>query len=719
MTTSTSVSTQHLRTICLVVIALGVLAAGFTLLQRVRTESESRAVDLVLDYNELLGLAGQVGVPPLDVLQELHHTDGNAGATAIALQEETLNLLERSGTVNIESLPTIAPGHQPCDWTAEVPVFAVETRDPAMTDFLQAGLARSYAPGNVIVDSPLRLLIRGNRELVGELGLGLAPDKVALIQSAGLRVIPRLRGGAGVTLPGLQKSLDVLRETLQAPRVVGQRAALARLRTLPTAKGPVTSPAVVVPPTPSAEIPRMKTNTVIVFDGDTIPGFHPGEDDLIKDVADDLTAHHFVYGAIEFAKQKGDDELGRVLQGNLVRVHSISLTELGTLTTSQVVQRYALAVKDRNIRVLFVHLPPVTTRDPRQNAHDFVGAIAKELTKEGFVLSPVKGAHPFKPLSVPRPLLALLFAGAGASVLLWVFIILPTQLPAAWVRIGSIFLVIGLLGAVGSALVAAGPGRMLFGILAAIGFPMLAMTYAYRAVDRLAVQRPASAALQSIWALLVTCGITTLGGFLVAAMLSETHYLVKVGQFAGVKFALAAPLVLFAVLIVAEGVALPGEELGTYSTRVKERLGKFLAQPLYLWAVIVSLAALVVVGLVLIRSGNEGVVGVSTSELRFRAILEQFLIARPRTKEFLFGHPLFLCAMAAATRGKRPLALALLLGGAIGQTDVLNTYCHAHTPVMLSLLRTVNGLWLGVLFGAVLMLCYGYFAARAERARTV
>ena len=37
-----------------------------------------------------------------------------------------------------------------------------------------------------------------------------------------------------------------------------------------------------------------------------------------------------------------------------------------------------------------------------------------------------------------------------------------------------------------------------------------------------------------------------------------------------------------------------------------------------------------------------------------------------------------------------------LLAGAVGQVDVLNTFCHAHTPVLLSLLRMANGLCLGM-----------------------
>ncbi|OPZ83207.1 MAG: hypothetical protein BWY76_02386 [bacterium ADurb.Bin429] len=208
----------------------------------------------------------------------------------------------------------------------------------------------------------------------------------------------------------------------------------------------------------------------------------------------------------------------------------------------------------------------------------------------------------------------------------------------------------------------------------------------------------------AVRALLITTGITVLGGLLIAAMLADGRYLVKVNAFVGVKAALAAPLLLFGLLLVSDGLARAGESVSAWWARLTTNLKGFFNQPLYLWGIIVAGIALVVVGLMIARSGNDGGVGVSELELRIRALLDQILIARPRTKEFLLGHPLFLLGMAAAMRNLRPLAMILLLGGAIGQVDVLNTFCHAHTPVLLSLLRVVNGLWLGVIIGVVAIL---------------
>jgi len=48
--------------------------------------------------------------------------------------------------------------------------------------------------------------------------------------------------------------------------------------------------------------------------------------------------------------------------------------------------------------------------------------------------------------------------------------------------------------------------------------------------------------------------------------------------------------------------------------------------------------------------------------------------------------------------------LPVVVVAAMGQVSLVNTFAHTWTPVAISLLRTVNGVWLGVLGGIVLIL---------------
>jgi ABC-type nitrate/sulfonate/bicarbonate transport system permease component len=95
---------------------------------------------------------------------------------------------------------------------------------------------------------------------------------------------------------------------------------------------------------------------------------------------------------------------------------------------------------------------------------------------------------------------------------------------------------------------------------------------------------------------------------------------------------------------------------------------------------------------------------VSPLELKFRSLLDQVLV-RPRTKEFLVGHPALIVALAlwAMARG-RAWIVPLLFVGAIGQESLVNSFCHLHTPIALTLARTWNSLWLGSLIGLAVVL---------------
>ena len=120
-------------------------------------------------------------------------------------------------------------------------------------------------------------------------------------------------------------------------------------------------------------------------------------------------------------------------------------------------------------------------------------------------------------------------------------------------------------------------------------------------------------------------------------------------------------------------------------------------------------------GIMIARTGNDGGVGASDGELLFRSALEQFLYVRPRTKEFLLGHPALWIALGMyfryvvpnpattekAMRMRNWTILAFALG-AVGQTDIVNTLCHLHIPVLLSVERVTLGIVLGCIVGSVL-----------------
>ncbi|MBO7394243.1 MAG: hypothetical protein J6U98_08605 [Abditibacteriota bacterium] len=83
-------------------------------------------------------------------------------------------------------------------------------------------------------------------------------------------------------------------------------------------------------------------------------------------------------------------------------------------------------------------------------------------------------------------------------------------------------------------------------------------------------------------------------------------------------------------------------------------------------------------------------------------MLDKVLFVRPRTKEFLVGYPLLMAGMAFLTKGKRNWAVPCIVVGSVGLISALNTFCHIHTPLILSFVRTLNGLWVGLVIGIIL-----------------
>jgi len=156
----------------------------------------------------------------------------------------------------------------------------------------------------------------------------------------------------------------------------------------------------------------------------------------------------------------------------------------------------------------------------------------------------------------------------------------------------------------------------------------------------------------------------------------------------GVKAAHVLPLVIVPLLI----FILNEKPLKT----IKELLDQVIT---YRYALLATLA-LAALAVYVIRTGNEGTALVSGIEERFRAGLKDLIGVRPRTKEFLIGHPFTLLILYFGLSRKNWF---LVLPATIGQVSLVNTYAHIHTPVVISLIRSVHGLWIGIALGVGLI----------------
>ena len=173
-----------------------------------------------------------------------------------------------------------------------------------------------------------------------------------------------------------------------------------------------------------------------------------------------------------------------------------------------------------------------------------------------------------------------------------------------------------------------------------------------------------------------------------AGVLSQSSYMLHIHQFMGVKLAHALP-----ILLVLGGFFLFADREKHWLVKIKDVMDSSISVKYAALCVV----ALGVIGIFLMRTGNDAVT-VSELEISVRSWLDNLLYVRPRTKEFLLGQP-FLMLLCYVGYKKEYLPFLLIV--TIGQVSLVNTFAHIHTPVFISVLRTLNGLWIGIVIGLI------------------
>ncbi len=131
----------------------------------------------------------------------------------------------------------------------------------------------------------------------------------------------------------------------------------------------------------------------VLFNDASLPGMElEGEDftAAYQDIAQAFSALDVPVATIEFFNQKGMSSLMTAYNNEMVRLHVITDSEITTMTKDKALDRYLLAVNERNIRVLFVKF--FNTMDFESNV-EFLGTLDQALIDDGFTLA--------APVSIP------------------------------------------------------------------------------------------------------------------------------------------------------------------------------------------------------------------------------------------------------------------------------------------------------------------------------
>ena len=631
---------KRLKQIGWLIVVAGVLCSLFLWGQRMQSEANYKNVQMVVNYSDIVAMANANDLTEEEFAKALQER----GVSAVLYKEWSLGSLNANGQVAIEVGNNIEHASYVEKVSKEVPVsaanayvalldknIAVQVKDHVLEKVPGA----DYYPGQVDVITIPIMVPNGDSEVVTalnkikEIGAGFDMASIARMSALGMDTVPQLRSWDNPTDTSLRMAFD--------------------------------------------EIKAMPNLVYLLFNDKEIPGY-PQKNRTVADLLKDDKGNTVVpVATIEFSDQKGLNQLGVLLNKDVIRLHTISNGEMGSLTPDSALDRWMLAARERNMRSLLVRFFDITTPGANlQGNLNYVASIQTGLIESGFTLD-----QPYeKPASIPAS--TILMAMVGTAVIAGVMLILlEMRLP----KLSLLALIGGI--AIWLALLLVNPtmAKKMMALLSVITFPTLSC---------LLIMKPEARSIgKSIVALLKLCAISYIGAVLMVGLLADILFMLKLDQFIGVKLAHVVPIVAVPFILYIWNEEKP-------LTFVKQLLEKALDYKWTMLGVLVAVAGVIYLS----RTGNSGA-ELSAAESMMRTFLNDVMGVRPRSKEFLIGYPFTLLLFWLGASRKNWI---LTIPAIIGQVSLVNTYAHIHTALIMSMQRSFNGLVLGIAVGLLLII---------------
>ncbi len=390
---------------------------------------------------------------------------------------------------------------------------------------------------------------------------------------------------------------------------------------------------------------------------------------------------------VEFDVQEGIQKYIKALKNNsFVRIHSIPRKELDLIyTPEKATARWLRAVKDRSLKMLYFRCFLKDEKKYIPNWTEFnlnyIKNTVDEIKKAGFLI-----AYGEKRFEEPRLKIGEITTIEALSLCIALVLGLAILLKLSFVKdlnshivmfFPFITMFLYLIFPRGFPLIAS--------IIGAITYSSIGFVWATESIDK---DRDGFVknSFKFIFFLILP---SILGGIFIASLYSTPLYMLKFEQFRGVKISFIVPLIFTLVWTIKK-----------YGSTVLDLLKKPLTVINFL------ILSVVVVCLVfyILRSDNTTLVRPTIIEEQTRIFLENTLVARPRNKEFLVGYPAAMLFVLLLMRKELVILPILAIFIQMGQVSVLNTFCHFHTRLSITLVRVFNGFWLGVLIGIILVM---------------
>ena len=698
--------------ILLVIIVIAVIISFITIGGRISVENRNKTYDVVLDYNEIKAMADQSDHDISWWLGEFR----KMGITKVGLAEESMaSLMENKDLPASATIMDIIM--QDADWESKYPAdfirelkdvgfdkydVLIEAASPEAFSFIADGMRARYQPENyftkqtvdggyiVLNGTAKQTLYSGKYKLMSSLkkgfvekddikssklmyvNFGLLPSKIKTVEDAGMEIIPRTA------------SYEDWNDTKYAKAVIASYKKLG-----------------------------VKPEYMIVG-GESVIGYDDGIDTVEKYLKD----NNIRIGLIENTTQRqnilqyGVDDIVKLTNYNAIRIFSVwdyiqnRYQYYGYSGAQEIENTLFRAVTERNIRLIYFKPikefkdQHVYVTDPDEYKTMFSN-LERRLNEQNITFGKAAVMQPYK-VSLWEKLAMAVGCVAAAILLLRAILPIGRKLKLGLFALGAI-------GAAGAYAVMPSFAELITSFAAAVIFPCLATLLIVRQSKEFADTIDRTEGLTRIiglGALTLVCGvaISLMGAVMTAAPISSINYMLEIDIFRGVKAAQLLPLAFFALAYLAYyGFGKSKQHPGTLEYN---DLKEMMNASIRIWMIVLGVVLLGVGYYYISRTGNESSIQVSSTEMLFRNMLEDHLVARPRSKEFLCAFPAVMLVVYTSIRRFKLWPILFGLAAVIGMTSVNNTFMHIRTPLYLGFARTGYSLLFGIVIGIVGILIF-------------
>ncbi len=666
-------------------IGIGLIAGLIISFQRYNVEKNNMTVELALDYEDLLKLAEDEGLPPAEVLAEAK----NAGITSLAVYETTFKKLNANGKASATAGSTILQQY-----------YSGSLTDPSWRALVSDGEIKAadiYVTGHdqqtfneLKEDLPLRLgadrvhpmqvgneevlVVKANYENFLKMNLGMPTDEMKAVNAAGFYVIARPSNYTAVD----ETEIDAVFNRLKGIKVSDI-----------VFSGPQTLGA---PKLVDYTVNKMKKQNITLG--------------MIENVSQ-----------LQFYPQDGLTDIAKELDYKAARLYTIPKDEQPKLKLADAVERWSNTDEERNIRINLMrpYDKPSPGLSVMQTNMQYFSATRNKLEAKGFSIGP---ASTFTSYNGSPLLRALLMLGICAAGTLYLSLVIPGF------KIKYQYLLFALTAVICIVPFIMGHGnkiRVIGALAAANLFPALAMI---GLLDKLrSMKRSKTFSFKriiafSFIAIVLTSAVSLMGAAYLSGLLSDVRYFLEIDIFRGIKLTFVLPMILVGIAL-CQRFNIFDEDNSLVPMPLKKQIIEFLNIKVLVKTLMIFLFLVAALVVFIARSGHTAGFPVPGIELKIRALLERGFFARPRSKELFIGHPAFMIVIMAWLR-KWPIAFfaVMVFAATIGQGSMVETFAHMRTPVYMSLVRGIDGMVLGALLGLAVLIVvelWRYAASSRER----